>query len=254
MGTNKIAITNHKGGVGKTTTTINLAAGLTKLNKKVLVIDLDPQANLTCSMGINPDEQTKTIYEILTGDMNAEQCIIDCGGIHVIPANLELSGIVSNTNNKGCSEYLLSKTFENLNTYDYILIDTAPTLNVLTINALVFATQIFVPMQTQFLSLYGISSFTKTLSLINSKLSTALKINAVVATMYEKRKNFHNEVLNELKKHFGNKLLKTVIRSNVALGEATGNGVNIFEYSNKSNGAQDYLNLSKEIIRGDYGD
>jgi len=242
-----IAIANQKGGVAKTTSAINIGAGLFILGKRVLLVDLDPQANLTLSLGIKVNKD-KTSYELITGKASFEDVKIDRDGLHIIPSKTSLvrveSDLVSDT------ESVLKKALQPVQHYDYIIIDTPPSLNILTLNALVAADEVLITVQTQFLAMQGLGDVLKTIEAVKQKFNPSLKIGGIIATIFTQRKKLHQEVLEEIKKYFGDKVFKTTIRDNIALAEAPSYGKTIFEYQKNSYGAEDYMSLCKEILKG----
>lgn len=240
-----IAISNHKGGVGKTTSTINLGAGLNKLGKKVLLIDLDPQANLSQSLGIIEPE--RTIYGALRGLHGLEPISI-LPGLDVVPSTLDLSGAEIELSGEAGREYILKELLEPLRKkYSYILIDSPPSLGLLTINAFTASDQVFIPLQAQYLALQGLAKLVEVIDKIKRRLNPGLRIGGVFITQYDSRKVLNRDVVEAIKGHFPKELFSTVIRDNVALAEAPAQGLDIFRYNSKSNGAEDYLSLAKEI-------
>ncbi len=249
-----IALVNQKGGVGKTTSTINLGAGLVRQKKSVLLIDLDPQANLTYSLGIEAHNIDKTIYEILKGEILAITAIISKNGLDIIPASINLSGAEIELSGTAGRELLLKEAIESLlNKYDYILLDCPPSLSLLTLNGLTTATEVFIPLQSEFLALQGMSKLLETIEIIKKRLNSKLKITGIIGTLYDSRKKLNNEVIDKIKEHFPKKLFKTLIRDNISLAEAPSYEQDIFTYKKNSNGAIDYLALSKEVIRQERG-
>lgn len=243
----KIAIVNQKGGVGKTTSVNNIGAGLVSFGKKVMLIDLDAQSNLTYSLGLDAE---MTIYDVLKGDVGIQDIIIEKGALHIIPASLTLSGAEIELSSIAGREFLLSEALADIQkNYDYILIDCPPSLSLLTLNALTTANEVYIPIQTEFLALKGVSMLIDTIEVIKKRLNKKLEITGIIGTRYNKHINLNNEVLAKIKEHFETKLFKTLIRENVALAEAPSHKQNIFEYKSNSNGAEDYLNLCKEIIK-----
>jgi len=230
-----ISIFNPKGGVGKTTTTVNLGAGLNQLHKKVLLVDLDPQANLTYSLGVEARDLDLTIYDMLHKKADARDIIIDRGGLHILPSNNKLIRV-----EKTLSGTNLLNELKTLR-YDYILIDCPPSVRLLSENALKVADKIFIPLQVEFLALHGLRSL---LDMIDKN-----KIGFVIPQRFHGGKNINKDSLEILKKHFADKLPKTVIRENVSLAEAPSYGLTIFEYDKNSRGAKDYLKLSKEVTQ-----
>lgn len=228
---------------------MNIGSGLTRLNKKVLLIDLDPQAHLTYSLGIMAHELKQSIYDLLKDNAPVEAVLIEKNKrLKVIPSNLNLAGAEIEFINLPGREYLLQEALKDLRDFDYILIDAPPSLGLLTINALVYAQEIFIPLQTEFLALQGLSKLLETVEVVKKRLNKNLEITGIIATRFDQRKILNREVLEKIKNHFGNKVFKTVIRENITLAEAPSFGKDIFEYKKNSHGAQDYLNLCREIL------
>ncbi len=244
-----IAFTNQKGGVGKTTTVINIGAALSLAGKKVLLVDLDPQAHLTYSYGIEAHTLDFTIYDVLknTTQLN-DNLIIKNKKYHLLPSNLDLSGADIDLSGVAGREFLLKEVLSNIKGYDYILIDCPPNLGLLTLNALTAANKIYIPLQAEFLAMQGMSHLVQTINIVKKRLNTTLEVSGIIATMYDGRINLSKEILEKVEKYFGNKLFRTFIRNNIALAEAPSFGKDIFEYKSSSNGAEDYKSLCKEII------
>lgn len=241
-----ISLLNHKGGVGKTTSTINIGAGMVALGKKVLLIDLDPQANLTLSLGI--PRQKVTIYEALRGEGDLDPYNVK-PGMDVIVSSLDLSGAEMELINEAGREYILRELFTPFMTqYDFILIDCPPSLGLLTLNALTCSQYILIPLQTEFLALQGLAKIKQVIDKVKFRLNKNLEIGGVIATMYDSRRVLNRDVVETIIKYFGEKVFKTYIRDNVALAEAPAQRKDIFDYNAKSSGAEDYLNLCKEIL------
>lgn len=241
-----ISLLNHKGGVGKTTSAINIGAGLIELGKKVLLIDLDPQANLTLSLGI--PRQRVTIYEALRGESELEPYTVK-ENMDVITSSLDLSGAEMELINEAGREYILRELFEPLTeTYDFIIIDCPPSLGLLTLNALTCCSYVIIPLQTEFLALQGLAKIKQVIDKVKFRLNKNLEICGVVATMYDSRRILNRDVVETIHKYFGEKVFKTYIRDNIALAEAPAQRKDIFEYQPKSVGAKDYLNLCNEIL------
>lgn len=242
-----ISLLNHKGGVGKTTSTINIGAGLVEHGKKVLLVDLDPQANLTLSLGI--PRQKNTIYEAMRGEAELEPFVVK-EGLDVITSTLDLSGAEMELINEAGREYILQELFDGVaDQYDYIIIDCPPALGLLTLNALTCSTYVYIPLQTEFLALQGLAKIKQVIDKVRFRLNKKLSIGGVIATMYDSRKVLNRDVVETIKKYFGNKVFNTLIRDNVALAEAPAQRKDIFEYNKRSPGAKDYLNLSKEVLQ-----
>lgn len=240
---------NQKGGVGKTTSTVNIGAGLNKLGKKVLLIDLDPQANLTYSLGIQGHDLRKTIYELLKGQISTSDVIVEKNGLQVIPASLDLSGAEIELSGMAGREFLLRESLTKLSDLDYVLLDCPPSLGLLTLNSLVAADEVYIPVQSEFLALQGMSKLLQTVEIVQKRLNPSLEITGIIGTRYDSRKTLNKEVVQKIQSYFGAKLFKTLIRDNVALAEAPSHGQDIFAYKSDSNGAEDYLKLCKEILK-----
>jgi len=242
-----ISISNHKGGVGKTTSAINIGAGLNKLGKRVLLIDLDPQANLSQSLGLIEPE--RNIYGALRGEYKLEPLAI-VKGLDVIGSTLDLSGAEVEMSGEAGREYILRELIEPIrNNYDYILIDSPPSLGLLTINSFTASDEIFIPLQAQYLALQGLAKLTEVIEKIKKRLNKELSIGGVFITQYDSRKVLNRDVVATIQAHFKDVVFKTIIRDNIALAEAPAQGLDIFRYNAKTNGAEDYLSLSKEIIK-----
>jgi len=245
----KIALVNQKGGVGKTTSTINIGAGLTKLKKRVLLIDLDPQAHLTYSLGIKAHELSRTIYDLLKGEVSTQGILVERDGITVIPSSLDLSGAEIELSGIAGREFLLKEALNEGKEFDYVLIDCHPSLGILTLNALTTAQEVYIPLQTEFLALQGMSKLLQTVDTVRKRLNKSLEVTGVIGTRFDSRKKLNNEVVGKIREYFGGKVFNTLIRDNIALAEAPSFGKTIFEYRPKSYGAEDYLSLCREIIK-----
>ena len=242
-----ISISNHKGGVGKTTSAINIGAGLNRLKKKVLLIDLDPQANLSQSLGVvEPDTN---IYGAIRGDYKLQPIEI-LKGLDLIPSTLDLSGAEVEMSGEAGREYILRELIEPIRaSYDYILIDSPPSLGLLTINALTASNEVLIPIQAQFLALQGLTKLLEVIDKITKRLNKELKVGGVFITLYDSRKVLNRDVVATIEAHFKDEVFKTKVRDNIALAEAPAQGLDIFRYNPKSYGAKDYLSISKEIIK-----
>ena len=245
-----IAITNQKGGVGKTTTTINLAASLASLDKRVLLIDMDPQGNASGGSGVDVAEIGATVYQVLLETATIEEARITVeSGFDVLPATADLSGAQVELLNEIGRELRLKKALVKVKgDYDYILIDCPPALNVLTINAMVAATSVIIPMQCEYFALEGLTALVGTIRKIRESLNGKLNIQGLLRTMFDGRNSLAGEVSKQLEKHFGDKVYKTVIPRNIRLAEAPSYGLPALAYDEKSKGAQAYLSVAKEIL------
>ncbi len=244
-----IAISNNKGGVGKTTSTVNIAAALHILGKKVLVIDIDHQAQSTYHFGYNPNNLTYSIYNVLKGEIAYKDVIIDREGLHILPSKNELKD--TEFIPLPAKEFLLKEALDGISGYDFILIDCPPSLGILTLNALTFAREILVPLQVQFLPFHGMYNLFEAVQMVKRRLNKDVEINGIIGTMFNPKKQINIEVIEETKKRLPGKLFETLIRENVLLQEAPSWGKTIFEYKPNSNGAVDYMNLTKEILGKD---
>ena len=241
-----ISLLNHKGGVGKTTSAINIGAGMAELGKRVLLIDLDPQANLSLSLGI--PRQRETIYEALRGESELVPYNVK-EGLDVVMSTLDLSGAEMELINEAGREFILRELFQPIrNDYDFIIIDCPPSLGLLTLNALTSSDYVYIPLQTEFLALQGLAKIKQVIDKVRFRLNKKLEIGGVIATMYDHRKVLNRDVVDTIKKYFGQKVFNTLIRDNVSLAEAPAQRMDIFGYNSKSKGARDYLALCKEIL------
>ncbi len=245
-----ISLVNQKGGVGKTTTTNNLGASLVKAGKRVLLIDLDPQANLSYSLGVRGGDY-KSVYDVLRGTAKLKDIILTHkNGVDIAPSHINLSGVELELASQVGREQILKDALKGVaDNYDYVLIDCAPSLGIITLNALVASKEVFIPVQTEVLALQGMSQLLKTINLVRERLNSELEVTGVIGTMYDSRKKLSEEVMESLNEHFSGKLFKTLIRSNVSLAESPSSGVDIISYKADSYGAKDYQALAEEVIK-----
>ena len=244
-----IAMVNQKGGVGKTTCTINLGAGLAAAGRRVLLVDLDPQANLSTSLGIDAYGSGSTIYEVLRGELPAAQAIRPKQNYSVIPASIDLSGAEIELSTAAGREFLLKEALAPLlPDYDYVLLDCAPSLGLLTLGALTLAGEVFIPLQSEFLALQGMSKLLTTVDVVQRRLNPALRISGIIGTLYDGRKKLNREVIQKITEYFDDRLFDTLIRDNVSLAEAPSYGLDIFAYKPDSFGAKDYTALTQEVL------
>jgi len=244
-----LAIANQKGGVGKTTTAVNLAASLAGRRKKVLLIDLDPQGNATSGTGLEKRALELTIADVLLDGIDLNDAIYPSpAGFDVVGANRDLSGIDITLMGKSDSHLLLSNAMENIGNYEYVIIDCAPSLNLLTINAMVATQGVIIPMQCEYYALEGLADLSQTIDRLK-ELNPELHIRGVLRTLFDSRNTLANDVSAELESHFGDLMFKTIIPRNVRLAEAPAHGMPVLEYEKNSKGAQAYRKLATEIIK-----
>ena len=246
-----IVIANQKGGVGKTTTAINLSASLAEAEKKVLVIDIDPQGNTTSGFGIEKDEQENTIYELLLGECEIEECMIvtEFDDLTIIPSNVNLAAAEIELVGIEEKEYILKKALDKVrDKYDFIIIDCPPSLSMLTINAMCAADTVLVPIQCEYYALEGLTQLIHTINLVKERLNPELEMEGVVFTMYDARTNLSLQVVEKVKNNLNQEIYKTIIPRNVRLAEAPSHGMPVNKYDSKSTGAESYRLLAEEVI------
>ena len=247
-----ISLANQKGGVGKTTTSINLAAALAQLGKRVLLVDADPQANTSSVLGIEIQHLDNTVYECLINGIDPTTAILPTStdNLFLIPSHIDLVGAEIEMLNLDNRENILKRVLNPLREqFDYILIDCSPSLGLITINALTASDSIIIPVQCEFFALEGIAKLLNTIKIIKSNLNPTLRIEGFLLTMYDARLRLSAQVHDEVRRHFGDLVFNTVIARNVRLSEAPSHGMSVLEYDRNSKGAKNYTNLAKELIR-----
>lgn len=247
-----ISLANQKGGVGKTTTSINLAAALAQQGKRVLLVDADPQANTSSGLGVDIQHLENTVYECLINEIDPTTAILPTSieNLYMIPSHIDLVGAEIEMLNLEQRENILKRVLSPLKAdYDYILIDCSPSLGLITINALTASDSIIIPVQCEFFALEGIAKLLNTIKIIKSNLNPTLRIEGFLLTMYDARLRLSAQVHDEVRRHFGDLVFNTVIARNVRLSEAPSHGMSVLEYDRNSKGAKNYTNLAKELIK-----
>jgi chromosome partitioning protein len=246
-----LAIANQKGGVGKTTTAVNLATALAACGKQVLLVDLDPQGNASTGLGLHPEQRRRNVYQVLIGDMPLADGVVDTAvpGLSILPADVDLSGAELELIDIPQREYLLRQALAGDDSYDYVLIDCPPALGLLTLNALVAAAAVLVPLQAEFYALEGLSHLVRTIKRVKRAFNAPLEIQGIVLTMFDRRNNLCDMVAKDVREHMGDFVYDTVIPRNVRVSEAPSHGKPVLLYDVACAGSQAYIHLAREILR-----
>jgi chromosome partitioning protein len=247
----KIIVLNQKGGVGKTTTVANLGACLARLGRRALVVDCDAQANLSLHFGVELNRGDPSVYTFMLGEHTLRQVLrpTPVKGMLLMPASIDLAGLSVEVAERSDRLLLLRKALRDLpGELDYVLMDSPPSLGMCTVNAMCAAEEVFIPLQTEFFALQGVGKLLRTVRLVKGNLNPRLRISGVVASMYDRRTCLAQEILQDIKRHFGDKVFRTVVRQNVRLAEAPGFGVPIIQYDEMCHGAEDYQALAREVV------
>jgi chromosome partitioning protein len=247
-----ISVSNQKGGVGKTTTTVNVAAFIAGRGRRVLIIDIDPQANAGYGVGVKADEANRTIYEVLIGSASIRDAVVGTSvpNLDLIPSNIHLSGAQMDLLDMEGKEFILREAVRDIkNSYDYIFIDCPPSLGILTLNSLAAADSVMIPLQCEYYALEGLNQLLRIIAMVQENLNRGLAIEGVVLTMYDSRTNLSQQVVSDVREYFGDKVFKTIIPRNVRLSEAPSFGKPIGMYDRTSIGSVTYENLAEEVLR-----
>lgn len=244
-----IAFCNQKGGVGKTTCALNIAAGLTLLGKKVFLVDFDPQAHLTYSLGIDAHDLKHTVYSVMKGTTTLQDAVVEHSGMKLLSANLNLSLLETELATVPKREMILKNKLAAVSGVDYIIIDCPPTAGFMTVSALICSHEVYIPLQMEFLALKGMSRLLSLIGEVKKNFNKEFPPYKIVATRFDSRKRLNNAIMDKVRERFGHQVFETVIRENIAVAEAPSFGQSIFEYAPKSHGAEDYLKLCEEILK-----